>query len=44
VGVEAARVHRLRSQLALATVALVLGLLVVVQLRAQAGNGGLAQV
>ena len=36
--------HRARSQLALATVALVLGLLVVVQLRAQAGNGGLAQL
>jgi uncharacterized protein YlxW (UPF0749 family) len=37
-------VHRTRSQLALATVALVLGLLVVVQLRAQAGGGGLAQL
>jgi uncharacterized protein YlxW (UPF0749 family) len=37
-------VHRTRSQLAIATVALVLGLLVVVQLRAQAGGGGLAQL
>jgi uncharacterized protein YlxW (UPF0749 family) len=37
-------VHRTRSQFALATVALVLGLLVVVQLRAQAGNAGLAQL
>lgn len=36
--------HRLRSQLALAAVALALGLLVVVQLRAQAGNAGLAQL
>lgn len=36
--------HRTRSQLALATVALALGLLVVVQLRAQAGNVGLAQL
>lgn len=36
--------HRTRSQLAIATVALALGLLVVVQLRAQAGNAGLAQL
>lgn len=36
--------HRTRSQLALATVAFVLGMLVVVQLRAQAGNAGLAQL
>jgi uncharacterized protein YlxW (UPF0749 family) len=37
-------VYRTRSQLAVATVALLLGLLVVVQLRAQAGNAGLAQL
>ena len=36
--------HRTRSQLAVAAVALVLGLLVVVQVRAQAGNAGLAQL
>lgn len=36
--------HRMRSQLALAAVALALGLLVVVQLRAQVGNAGLAQL
>jgi uncharacterized protein YlxW (UPF0749 family) len=36
--------HRTRSQLAVATVALILGLLVVVQVRAQAGNAGLAQL
>jgi uncharacterized protein YlxW (UPF0749 family) len=36
--------HRTRSQLALAAVAFALGLLVVVQLRAQAGSGGLAQL
>ena len=36
--------HRTRSQLAVATVALVLGLLVVVQVRAQAGSAGLAQL
>ena len=36
--------HRTRSQLALAAVAFVLGLLVVVQMRAQAGSGGLAQL
>lgn len=36
--------HRTRSQLALATVAFVLGMLVVVQLRVQAGNAGLAQL
>lgn len=36
--------HRTRSQLAIASVALVLGLLVVVQLRAQAGGAGLAQL
>ena len=36
--------HRTRSQLALAAVFLVLGLLVVVQLRAQAGSAGLAQL
>ena len=36
--------HRLRSQLALASVALALGLLVVVQLRAQAGSEGMAQL
>jgi uncharacterized protein YlxW (UPF0749 family) len=34
--------HRLRNQLTIAAVAVVLGLLVVVQLRAQAGNAGLA--
>jgi uncharacterized protein YlxW (UPF0749 family) len=37
-------VHRTRSQFALAAVAFALGLLVVVQLRAQAGNAGLAQL
>jgi uncharacterized protein YlxW (UPF0749 family) len=37
-------VHRTRSQLAVAAVALALGLLVVVQLRAQAGSAGLAQL
>ncbi|MDO8484003.1 MAG: DUF881 domain-containing protein [Candidatus Limnocylindrales bacterium] len=36
--------HRTRSQLAMAAVAVALGLLVVVQLRAQAGNAGLAQL
>ena len=36
--------HRLTSQLAMAAVALALGLLVVVQLRAQAGDAGLAQL
>ena len=36
--------HRSRSQLTIAAVALVLGLLVVVQLRAQAGSAGLAQL
>ena len=36
--------HRSRSQLTIATVALVLGLLVVVQLRSQAGAAGLAQL
>ena len=36
--------HRTVSQLAIAAVALALGLLVVVQLRAQAGNAGLAQL
>src|SRR3990172_9205336 len=36
--------HRLRSQLALAAVAFTLGLLVVVQLRAQAGDAGFAQL
>jgi uncharacterized protein YlxW (UPF0749 family) len=37
-------VHRLRSQLAVSAVALILGLLVVVQVRAQAGGAGLAQL
>ncbi|MEO8570170.1 MAG: DUF881 domain-containing protein [Chloroflexota bacterium] len=36
--------HRRRSQLTIALVALVLGLLVVVQLRSQAGGSGLAQL
>jgi len=36
--------HRLRSQLTVAAVAVALGLLVVVQLRAQAGNAGFAQL
>jgi uncharacterized protein YlxW (UPF0749 family) len=36
--------HRLRSQLTIAAVALVLGLLVVIQLRSQAGSTGLAQL
>jgi uncharacterized protein YlxW (UPF0749 family) len=36
--------HRTTSQLAVAAVALALGLLVVVQLRAQAGSAGLAQL
>jgi uncharacterized protein YlxW (UPF0749 family) len=36
--------HRLRSQIAVAAVALALGVLVVVQLRAQAGSAGLAQL
>ena len=36
--------HRTRSQLAVAAVALILGLLVVVQVRAQAGGEGLAQL
>jgi uncharacterized protein YlxW (UPF0749 family) len=36
--------HRLRNQLTIAAVALVLGLLVVVQVRAQAGNAGFAQL
>jgi uncharacterized protein YlxW (UPF0749 family) len=37
-------VHRVQSQLTIAAVALVLGLLVVVQLRSQAGSAGLAQL
>jgi uncharacterized protein YlxW (UPF0749 family) len=37
-------VHRLTSQLTIAAVALILGLLVVVQLRSQAGSSGLAQL
>jgi len=36
--------HRLRNQMTIAAVALVLGLLVVVQVRAQAGNSGFAQL
>jgi uncharacterized protein YlxW (UPF0749 family) len=36
--------HRRRSQLTIAAVAFVLGLLVVVQLRSQAGNAGFAQL
>ena len=36
--------HRLRSQLTIAAVALILGLLVVVQLRSQAESSGLAQL
>ncbi len=36
--------HRTRSQITVAVVALALGLLVVVQLRAQAGSAGLAQL
>lgn len=36
--------HRIRSQFAMAAVAFALGLLVVIQLRAQAGNAGLAQL
>ena len=36
--------HRRRSQLTIAAVAFVLGLLVVVQLRSQAGDAGLAQL
>jgi uncharacterized protein YlxW (UPF0749 family) len=36
--------HRLRSQLAIAAVAFVLGLLVVIQLRSQAGEPGFAQL
>lgn len=36
--------HRIRSQLTIAAVALVLGLLVVVQIRSQAGDPGLAQL
>jgi len=36
--------HRINSQLTIATVALVLGLLVVVQLRSQAGGAGLVQL
>ena len=36
--------HRTRHQLTIAGVALVLGLLVVVQVRAQAGNVGFAQL
>jgi uncharacterized protein YlxW (UPF0749 family) len=36
--------HRLRSQLAMAAITFALGLLVVAQYRAQAGNGGLAQL
>lgn len=36
--------HRLRNQLTISAVALVLGLLVVVQVRAQAGNAGFAQL
>ncbi len=36
--------HRARSQFAIAAVALVLGVLVVVQLRAQAGGAGMAQL
>ena len=36
--------HRRSSQIAIAAVALILGLLVVTQLRSQAGNSGLAQL
>lgn len=36
--------HRFRNQLTISAVALVLGLLVVVQVRAQAGNAGFAQL
>jgi uncharacterized protein YlxW (UPF0749 family) len=36
--------HRLQNQLTISAVALVLGLLVVVQVRAQAGNAGFAQL
>jgi uncharacterized protein YlxW (UPF0749 family) len=36
--------HRLRNQLTISAVALLLGLLVVVQVRAQAGNAGFAQL
>ena len=36
--------HRLRSQITIAVVALILGLLVVIQLRSQAANSGLAQL
>lgn len=36
--------HRLRSQLTIAAVALILGLLVVIQLRSQAGGSGLAEL
>lgn len=36
--------HRLRNQVTIAVVAFILGLLVVVQLRAQAGDAGLAQL
>lgn len=36
--------HRLRNQLTISAVALVLGLLVVIQVRAQAGNAGFAQL
>jgi len=36
--------HRIRSQFAMAAVAFALGLLVVIQLRAQAGNAGFAQL
>lgn len=36
--------HRIQSQLTIAAVALLLGLLVVVQIRSQAGPGGLAQL
>ena len=36
--------HRARSQITIAVVALILGLLVVIQLRSQAGSSGLAQL
>ena len=36
--------HRRSSQLTIAAVALVLGVLVVIQLRSEAGNSGLAQL
>ena len=43
-GGEALTMHRRRSQLTIAAVAFVLGLLVVVQLRSQAGEPGFAQL